>query len=61
MLEADASGGELWVTRTTIQGDGSVAETTEGDEQGGLMGLYSDSEVYAHGTFFFSICAPDKG
>lgn len=57
-LDAADSGGEMWVTRTTIQGDGAVAEVVDEEEQLGLKGLSSPAQVYAHGMFEFEFPAP---
>jgi hypothetical protein len=46
-----ADGGEMWVTRTTIQGDGST--DTQADEEQptfGVTALASTARLYAHGT-----------
>ena len=51
---ASDNGAEMWVTRTTIQGDGSVAEGLDGAEPQALMGIHSRSLVYAHGAFLSS-------
>lgn len=48
---ASDNGGEMWVTRTTIQGDGAVAEGLDAGQPQpqGLTGIRSESLVYAHG------------